>query len=99
MQAQTECDRRAQTLVADSAEAFFRATGRGEDGDFFRYHIAGEIPINVARHFLGHFMGGCILSRSVTIGWCLPNPMADAEFVTDVEGNRRMEDVFVPAAT
>ena len=35
-------DRRAQTMVIETAAAFFRTTGRASEG--FSYHISGEVP-------------------------------------------------------
>ncbi len=35
-------DRRAQTMVSETAAAFFRTTGRAPEG--FSYHISGEVP-------------------------------------------------------
>ncbi len=41
----TTSDRRAQELVAATAEAFCRATGGAVEARSLRYHIAGEVPV------------------------------------------------------
>lgn len=45
MEPATASDRRAQELVAETADAFYRAVGGAVEARGFRYHIEGEVPV------------------------------------------------------
>ena len=86
MQAQTEADGRAQTLVADSAAAFFRAMGGGAGAGCFCYHIAGEVPVARGLGSSATIITGVLAGLDALMGAGLSRA-ALAALATAIEGN------------
>jgi homoserine kinase len=86
MQARTEGDRRAQALVADSAEAFFRVTGGGADGGCFHYRIEGEVPVARGLGSSATIITGVLAGLDALTGAGLSRA-ALAALATAIEGN------------
>jgi homoserine kinase len=86
MQAQTEADGRAQTLVADSAAAFFRAMGGGVGAGSFYYHIEGEVPVARGLGSSATIITGVLAGLDALMGAGLSRA-ALAALATAIEGN------------
>lgn len=86
MQPQTERDRRAQTLVAESAAAFFRATGGGARGGGCHYHIEGDVPLARGLGSSATIITGVLAGLDALTGAGLSRP-ALAALATALEGN------------
>lgn len=86
MQAQTEADGRAQTLVADSAAAFFRAMGGGVGAGCFYYHIEGEVPVARGLGSSATIITGVLAGLDALMGAGLSRA-ALAALATAIEGN------------
>ena len=86
MRARTESDRRAQGLVTDSAEAFFRATGGGAGGGCFYYHIEGDVPVARGLGSSATIITGVLAGLDALTGAGLSRE-AMAALATALEGN------------
>ena len=86
MQPQTERDRRAQALVAESAAAFFRATGGGARGGGLHYHIEGDVPLARGLGSSATIITGVLAGLDALTGAGLSRP-ALAALATAIEGN------------